>query len=53
MKIINKQLEIPKTTDLTHEYILSYFGEQKVIRWAIVETTDTHYIIDSAVEVTD
>ena len=49
MKIVNRQFKIPKTTDISTDYILSHFQGKNIIRWAIVEVTDDFYIIDSAI----
>jgi len=49
MKIINKQFKIPKTSDLTLDYVEKYFENFNMIRWAIVEVTDEFYFVDGAV----
>lgn len=48
MQIINKQLKIPKTSELTLEYIQKYFEGFEIIRWAIVDVTEDFYLIDCA-----
>lgn len=53
MKIINKKWIIPKTSHPTVEYILGHINDEKILRWAIVETTDTSYIIEGATQTTD
>ena len=53
MKIVNKKWTIPKTSQPTVEYVLGHIDDEKIIRWAIVETTDTSYIIEGAIEITD
>lgn len=49
MQIANKQFKIPKTDEISTEYILRHFEGFEVIRWAIVEVTDDFYVVDSAV----
>jgi len=49
MHIVNKQIKIPKTSELTLEYIQKHFDGFEVIRWAIVEVTEDFYLIDCAV----
>ena len=51
MKVANKQFKIPKTDNISTDYILSHFEGFDVVRWAIVEITDDFYIIDSAIKI--
>lgn len=49
MPIVNKQIKIPKTSELTVDYIQEHFEGLEVIRWAIVDVAEDFYLIDSAV----
>lgn len=49
MIIVNKQIKIPKISELTLEYIQKYFDGFEVIRWAIVDVSQDFYLIDGAI----
>ncbi len=49
MKVVNKQFKMPKTDNISTDYVLNYFKGQNIIRWAIVDITEKFYIVDSAV----
>ncbi|MEI8376960.1 MAG: hypothetical protein WCF95_00320 [bacterium] len=49
MQIVNKQIKISKTSEISLDYIQKYFDGFEVIRWAIVAVTEDFYLIDSAV----
>lgn len=48
MKIISEQKEIPKTENLTTEYIEEELAKLKIkpLRWAIVEVSKEKYILN-------
>lgn len=48
MPIVNKQLKIPKTSELTIEYIQKHFEGLDVVRWAIVAVQEDFYLVELA-----
>lgn len=47
MKTINRQIKIPKTYELSTDYIKGYFEGLDVIRWAIIEVGEDFYLVDA------
>ncbi len=49
MTIVNKQIKIPKTEEVTIDYIQKYLKNLEIIRWAIVVVTEDFYLIDAVI----
>lgn len=47
MKTINRQIKIPKTSELTTDYIKEHFKGSDFIRWAIIEVAEDFYLVDA------